>query len=138
MTSSLCSKNPSSCHVKFLSASQRFFSRAYLAIKEILVEKDLFVLHFRRTQIQEWINNNWSFENSISSCSLCGLATRPCARERSVTWRLWIPEIGNSAHKNEEEGQILLRDHITECFIMVTFLRITFWFLQQLVTNLFL
>lgn len=82
------SNNPSVCHLKLPSAAVGFASWDPLALIQILVDKDLLVLYFRRAQVQDWINNHWFFENSIRLCSPCGLATRPCTRGRSITWRL--------------------------------------------------
>ena len=78
------------------------------------------------------------FENRIRSCSPCGLATRPRTRGRNGTWRLWIPRVGDSAHRNEEKGQTLLKLHIMKsCYNGFTS-RNHVLVLPQLGTNLFL
>lgn len=132
------SNSPLVCHLKLLSAVLEFGSQDQLALLQIPVDQDLFVLYFRRAEIQGWINNNWSFENSIRLCSPCGLATRLGTRARSITWRLWIPELGDSAHRNEEEGRMLLKLHIIKFCFNGYISRNHTLVLKQLGTNLFL
>ena len=132
------SNNPLVCHLKLLSAVLEFGSQDQLALLQITVDQDLFVLYFRRAEIQGWINNNWSFESSIRLCSACGLATSPCTRARSRTWRLWIPEPGDSARRNEEEGRMLPKLHIIKFCFNGNISRNHTLVLKQLGTNLFL
>ena len=132
------SNHPLVCHLKLLSAVLEFGSQDQLALLQIPVDQDLFVLYFRRAEIWGWINNNWSSENSIRLCSPCGLATRLWTRARSITGRLWIPELGDSAGRNEEEGRMLPKLHIIKfCFNGYISRNHTLGF-KQLGTNLFL